>query len=402
MNLPTLDNADARRIFMDRHALLETPSGPAKGDALLDLITRLGFVQIDSINTMARAHDLILFSRRPSYRPKALKRLYEQDRALFEHWTHDAAVIPMAFYPWWRMRMQRDASDLMKKWRLWRRDGFEAQFQTVLTHIRDTGPCCSADVGKSEKKGSGGWWDWHPSKTALEYLWMTGALTVVRRDGFRKVYDLTERVIEDSRRNDVPDEAQTIDWCCNTALDRLGFATPGELCRFWRHITPAEAKSWADQELQLGKVIEVGIQQNDGSVRKMLARPELLSDRALEHSPTNRIRVLSPFDPMLRDRTRAQKLFGFDYKIEIFVPEPKRKYGYYVFPILQGDRLIGRVDMKADREGDVLHVRAVWPEPKVRWGKARTSAFEAEADRLTRLAGVSRVTFADDWLRAPN
>lgn len=401
MSLPQIDNATARRIFMDRHALLEPPSGLAKGPALLDLITRLGFVQLDSINTLARAHDLILFSRRASYRPKALKNLYERDRMLFEHWTHDASVVPMAFYPWWRMRMQRDAEELMKRWRLWRRDGFEAQFQTVLHHIRDTGPCCSADVGKDEKKGSGGWWDWHPSKTALEYLWMTGALTVVRRDGFRKVYDLTERVIENSRRNDVPTTEETIDWCCNAALDRLGFATPGELCRFWRHITPAEAKIWADAAQARGDIIEISVVQADGSTRKLLARPDVQHDPAVDQAPTNRLRLLSPFDPMLRDRKRAHKLFGFDYTIEIFVPEAKRTYGYYVFPMLQGDRLVGRVDMKADRDADALHVRAVWPEPKVRWGKGRIAAFEAEADRLTRLAGVSQISFADDWLRAP-
>lgn len=385
---------------MDRHALLEAPQGPAQGQDLLDLITRLGFVQLDSINTVARAHDLILYARRPKYRPKDLKRLYESDRGLFEHWTHDASTIPMAFYPYWRMRMQRDAEVLKKRWRLWRREGFEQQFQSVLTHIRDTGPCSSADVGKDEKKGSGGWWDWHPSKTALEYLWMTGALSVVRRDGFRKIYDLTERVIDQAQRNDGPSDADTIDWCCSAALDRLGFATSGELTKFWRHVTSAEARDWAQRALANGDVIEIEVQQSIGKPRRMLARPDILDDPAIGMKPTQRVRVLSPFDPMLRDRTRAQKLFGFDYTIEIFVPEPKRQYGYYVFPILQGDRLVGRVDMKAQRDADRLHVRAVWPEPGVRWGAARIKAFEGEAQRLTRLAGVSELTWTKDWLRA--
>ena len=169
-----LENRAARRVFLDRHALLETPQGAASGDALLDLIKRLGFVQLDSINTVARAHDLILFSRRPRYRPADLKRLYETDGALFEHWTHDAAIIPMEYYPWWHMRRQRDAATLRGRWRDWRRDGFEAQFDAVLDQIRVQGPLSSSDVGKDEKKGSGGWWDWHPSKTALEYLWRSG------------------------------------------------------------------------------------------------------------------------------------------------------------------------------------------------------------------------------------
>ncbi len=382
---------------MDRHALAETPQGPAQGDALLDLITRLGFVQLDSINTVARAHDLILFARRPRYRPKDLKRLYEGDRGLFEHWTHDASVIPMAFYPWWHLRRQRDAELLRKQWRLWRREGFEAQFDAVLQRIAQQGPCCASDVGEGEARGSGGWWDWHPSKTALEYLWRTGALTVIGRESFRKRYDLAERVIDESLRAHQPETAETIDWCCRAALDRLGFATHGELAAFWDHISPAEAKSWCDAALTRGDIIPIEVEDVDGGTRKCVARPDLPDLKPA--APTPRLRVLSPFDPALRDRKRAARLFGFDYRIEIFVPEAKRTYGYYVFPILEGDRLVGRVDMKAHRDRDVLHVRALWPEQGVRWGKGRVARFEAEVQRMTRLAGVTNVSFEADWLR---
>lgn len=398
MSLPRLDNKAARAVFLDRHALAEPPAGPAKGAALLDLITRLGFVQLDSINTVARAHDLILFSRRPRYRPDDLHRLYCQGGTLFEHWTHDASVIPMAFYPWWRMRMQRDAQALMQRWRNARRDGFEAQFQEVLTHIRDHGPCGTSDVGTEEKKGSGGWWDWHPSKTALEYLWRSGALTVVGRQGFRKRYDLTERVIENAHRNDVPGEADTIEWCMSAALDRLGFATSGELAAFWAHVTTAEARDWCAMALLHGEIVEIEVEAADGSTRKCFARPDLTDAPAPRIQATERMRVLSPFDPALRDRKRAKRLFDFDYTIEIFVPEAQRKYGYYVFPLLQGDRIVGRVDMKAQRDRDTLMVRALWPEPGVRWGKGRVAAFESELDRVRRLAGVEQVTFEPGWL----
>jgi uncharacterized protein len=225
MTKQRLSNAAARRIFLDRHALLETPQGEANSPALLALIERLGFVQLDSINTVARAHDLILFARKPRYRPDNLKRLYERDTGLFEHWTHDAAVIPLSYYPQWQMRRTRDAVRLQKQWRTDRRDGFEAQLQTVLDHIRDTGACRSTDVGQGEKRGSGGWWDWHPSKTALEYLWRSGALHVVGRENFQKRYDLTERALDPKiwAANTMPSKAQTIDWCCAGALDRLGF-----------------------------------------------------------------------------------------------------------------------------------------------------------------------------------
>ena len=398
-----LDNRQARRLFLDRHALAEAPSGEAQGAALLNLIERLGFVQIDSINTLARAHDLILFSRRRRYRPEALKRLHEADRAVFEHWTHDAAVVPMQFYPWWQLRRERDAEKLRRQWRNWRRDGFEARFKDVLDRIRDEGPLCAADVGTDEKRGSGGWWDWHPSKTALEYLWRSGALAIVGRDGFRKKYDLAERVIDEALREHPlhPEHTEaTIDWCCSGALDRLGFATPGELARFWDHVTVDEAKAWCARQEAEGRLRPVEIESAHGPARLAHARPDIASDPALEAEPTAGLRVLSPFDPALRDRQRAARLFGFDYRIEVFVPEARRRYGYYVFPILEGCRIVGRADMKAFREEDVLRVRALWPEPGVRWGKRRHAAFEAELARLLHLAGVARVAFENGWLRA--
>jgi uncharacterized protein YcaQ len=386
----SLTNSQARRVFLDRHHLSETPQGVGKGDDLLGVIDRLGFVQLDSINTVARAHDLILFARRP------------RDRALFEHWTHDAAVVPMAFYPYWHLRRQRDAEKLQKQWRNGRRDGFESQLQAVLDQIRAEGPCSSSDVGRGEKRGSGGWWDWHPSKTALEYLWRSGALAVVGREGFRKRYDLTERVLETHLVDtaNAPDPEQTIDWCCDQALARLGFATHGELAAFWAHISPAEALKWCKGELTAGRLEQVQITGADGTAKPAFARPGLDEDPALALAPTSRLRVLSPFDPALRDRKRAERLFGFEYRIEVFVPEAKRSYGYYVFPILQGDRLVARVDMKAFRDQDVLRVRALWPEAKIRWGAGRIAAFEAELERLKKLAGVSTVAFEDGWLRA--
>ncbi|MES0862131.1 crosslink repair DNA glycosylase YcaQ family protein [Ruegeria sp. SCPT10] len=403
MALRQLDNRTARAIFMDRHALAEPPAGRSKGADLLELIQRLGFVQLDSINTVARAHDMILFSRRPSYRSGNLKRLYERDRALFEHWTHDAAVIPMEYYRHWHLRFLRDADLLKSRWKNWRRDGFEQQFETVLTHIRDHGAVSSSDVGKDEKKGSGGWWDWHPSKTALEFLWRSGALTVVGRDGFQKRYDLTERVIETHLcPGQHPCDAEaTVDWLCNAALDRLGFATSGEIAAFWDTVSPAEAKDWCAKALQSGVLEEIEIACVDGRMRKLFARPDLTDDLADLPRPTGRMRVLSPFDPMLRDRNRAERLFGFHYRIEVFVPEAKRTYGYYVFPLLEGDKLIGRIDMKAHRDAGELRVRALWPERTIRWSDARTGRLEAELDRVRRFAGLDLVSFAQDWLKKP-
>lgn len=397
-----LDNRTARRLFLDRHALLEQPSGPAKGADLLALITRLGFVQLDSINTVARAHDVILYSRRPSYRPRNLTRLYAAG-GLFEHWTHDAAVIPMQFYPQWHLRFERDAALLKARWKNWRRDAYEAQFATVLQHIRDHGPVSSSDVGKDEKKGSGGWWDWHPSKTALEFLWRSGALAVTGRQGFRKIYDLTERVVDEGlHAGHLPcDEAATVGWLCNAALERLGFATPGELAAFWDTASPAEAKAWCAAEEQAGRLQRIEVMQADGQPRGCFARPGTADAAAGLGPAPGRMRVLSPFDPALRDRKRAERLFGFHYRIEVFTPAAKRKYGYYVFPVLEGDRIAGRIDMKAQRDRGALAVTAFWPERGIRWSPARSARLEAELDRVRRFAGLETVRFADGWLREP-
>lgn len=399
MTLACLDNRTARKVFLDRHALAEQPTGPARGEALLGLIHRLGFVQLDSINTVARAHDLTLFARRQTYRPRNLKRLYENDRALFEHWTHDAAMIPMEFYPHWHLRFRRDAEKLKKQWKNWRRSGFEDRFDQILTHIRDYGPVCSSDVGKDEKKSNGGWWDWHPSKTALEYLWRSGALTVIGRDGFQKRYDLTERVIDTP--TDVPDQEQSIDWLCSEALDRLGFATSGEIAAFWATVTPQEAKDWCERAVGTGELVSVNVACCDGKLRRNYARPDILDQADNAPAPPQRIRVLSPFDPALRNRDRTQRLFGFHYRIEIFVPEAKRKFGYYVFPLLEGDRLIGRIDMKADRNSGKLCIKAVWPEPGVRWSDARNKRLTAELDRVRRFAELDEMEFAEGWLQNP-
>ena len=398
-NTLRISNTDARHLFLERHGLSAAPSGPAHGTHLANVIHDLGFVQLDSINTVARAHDLILFSRRPRYRPKMLERAYKVDGAFFEHWTHDAAVIPMAFYPWWALRRRRDAELLKSRWSNWRRDGFLEQFQPVLDQIKDQGPVCAAQVGDGEKRGSGGWWDWHPSKTALEFLWRSGALAVVHRKGFQKYYDLTERVIEETLIDHIPDEEETIDWCCRNALARLGFATHGEIAAFWDHISPAEAKAWVERAAQAGEVIPAEVEAVDGSWRLVWVLAE--SDHAASGPPPSRLRILSPFDPALRDRARAERLFGFRYRIEIFVPEAKREYGYYVFPMLEGDRIVGRIDMKAFRADDVLRVKAVWPEQGVKFGKGRTEALEAELHRMLPLAGVSRFEFENGWKRAP-
>ncbi len=395
--MPTLiPNLDARRVFLDRHALAEAPVGPASGQALHDLIGRIGFVQVDSINTVARAHDMILWSRRQSYRPGNLRRLLERDRSLWEHWTHDASILPVRLHGVWQHRFARDAERLHANWRRWFRDGYEAQFDTILNRIAKDGPVGTGDVGEGEVRGKGGWWDWHPSKTALEWLWRTGQVAITRREGFRKIYDLTERVIPEQHRTPVPQEL-VIDWALSSALDHLGFATSGELAAYWNAVSPEASRDWCRTALAQGAIIEVEVEGASGQRRRSFARPATLEETPPE--PPSRMRILSPFDPALRDRKRAEFLFGFHYRIEVFVPEPQRTFGYYVFPVLQGDRLIGRIDAKAFRDAGALRVKAFWPEAGVRLTKVRLAKLEGELARLARFAGCERVEFLDGWQR---
>ena len=398
MALPLIPNAVARRIFLQRHALGEQPSGPAQGKALAVLIDRIGFVQVDSINTVERAHHMILWSRRQTYQPQALKRLLERDRALWEHWTHDASILPVALYGHWKHRFNRDRTRLVERWTGWQRNGFHEKFDEVLARVQDHGPVTSAEVGEGEVRGKGGWWDWHPSKAALEYLWRVGELSVTRRDGFRKIYDLTERVIPEASRLSVHDQDETVNWASASALDRLGFATSGELAAYWGLISPEDAKRWCRAELAAGRLVEAEVEGHDGRRRVCVLWPATLAETPPD--PPTRLRILSPFDPALRDRKRAEHLFGFRYRIEVFVPEPKRTFGYYVFPVLEGARLIGRIDAKAFRDAGALRVAAFWPEPGQRIGRSRQTRLETELGRLARFAGCDSVELLPGWERA--
>ncbi len=399
MTLPLLRNGDARRLFLHRHALAEPPTGSARGADLLALIRRLGFVQVDSINTVERAHHMILWSRRQGYRPEHLRPLLERDRTLFEHWTHDASIIPADYLPHWRLRFARAEARIRQSWTTWQGDAFHARIGDVLAHVRATGPVGTGDVGEGEQRSKGGWWEWHPSKTALEYLWHTGVLSVCHRRGFAKMFDLTERIFPDAVAGNGPAPRDTIDWACDAALDRLGFATSGEIAAFWRLVTPDEAKAWCADALSRGAIAEIAVESADGTPRRSYARPGTVEAAASLSPPPGRVRILSPFDPALRDRNRTERLFGFFYRIEVFVPEAKRQYGYYVFPVLEGDRLIGRIDLKCRRADATLAVAAFWPQQGVTMTAGRTDRLMAELDRLGRFTSCPAVAFADGWLR---
>jgi uncharacterized protein YcaQ len=395
-----ISNKEARHLLLYVYGLSLTPPKPLTPPALLQLIEHIGFVQVDSINTVERAHHMILFARNQTYRPQQLTHLLEHERSVFENWTHDAAMIPTGFYAYWKPRFARERERLRTLWRRWHRQGFEEHIEQVLYHIRVNGPVMARDLGTEQKKRAEGWWDWHPSKTALEYLWRCGDLAITRRNGFQKVYDLAERVIPATVHvTGTPCREAVVDWACRSALERLGVATPKDIAGFWAAVSAAEAQAWCKRHLGNG-VEPITVAYADGSPPRQLFVLSDLAERLKEiPPPPRRLRFLSPFDPLIRDRLRALRIFDFDYRIEVFVPEMQRRYGYYVFPVLQGDRFIGRIDMKHRRQEGKLLVTRLWLEPGQRLTPGRKHDLDKALEHLRQFIGANAVTFADDSLQ---
>ncbi|MEI9996257.1 MAG: crosslink repair DNA glycosylase YcaQ family protein [Rhizomicrobium sp.] len=384
-----ISNAQARALILARHGLSgERQAGGAA--AIAPLIRKLGYVQLDSIKIIERAHHHILHSRHGGYRPRHLERLQARTPALFEHWTHDSSLIPLEHYPHWRHRFAKSKANVAA-WR--ERFGDDRVLKTVRDHVEAHGPSLARDFAHLGGR-TGPWWGWGPAKAALEYLWRIGELAVLERNGFEKVYDLAERAIPKSLRDGRPTRLQTLDWAHNAALDRLGAGTARMIADFWGHASIPEAAKWIEGERRAGRLIDVTLEGAPGKRGfQAVARPDIAAETARLPVPTSRLRVLSPFDPVLRDRARAERIFGFDYTIEIFVPGPKRTYGYYVFPLLEGARFVGRIDMKAERAADRLAVKALWLEPRLSLSAARRAKLERALERQARLGGVRDILF---------
>jgi uncharacterized protein YcaQ len=390
----TLSNSQARQLFLYVQGLSEPLQRRFTPHDLYDLIVRLGFVQVDSIRTVERAHHLTLLARSARYRPDMLRTLLEDERLLFENWTHDAAVIPVPWYPYWQHRFAQVRAHFAQRASWQRRLGPDAShvLERVRQRVQQQGPVMAKDFADPREPGVGAWWGWGPSKTALEYLWRTGELAIYQRRHFQKVYDLEERVIPAPYLSRTPSRQDYIDWACRTALERLGFATPSELAAFWAAISHLEARAWCEQRVGMA-VLRATVASADGSPpRQVYARHDLAElVRGMPAAPS-RVRFLSPFDPVLRDRRRTRCLFNFDYRFEAFVPEQQRQYGYYVLPMLERDRLIGRIDLKCERRTRTLVVKGMWFEAGVRRTKARDRRIAEELERYSTFVG------ADTWV----
>jgi uncharacterized protein len=401
MSVPAISNAAARRLFLARHCLSQPRRSRFSAAALLAQIDALGFVQVDSINTVERAHHMILHARNHNYRPHQLARLHERDALVFENWTHDAAILPTRLFPYWMRVFERRQESLHGRFHRYHGPAFAEKQQEVLAKIAANGPMMARQFEDRPDPDSEKWgWNWHPSKAALEFLWRTGGLVVARRDGFQKVYDLPQNVIPGYAALRSVSDAELVDWACASALERLGFASPGEIAAFWDVISPQEAAEWCRSQPP-SLLMEVRCEPAEAGQpgRKAFMSPETYETLSDLPMPPAGIRALSPFDPVIRDRRRTNLLFGFDYRIEIFVPAAKRRYGYYVFPLLEGDRFIGRVDMKRERDSGTLVAAALWLEPRLRLTPLRRSRLERALYDLAAFAGLSDVSFSNGFLR---
>ncbi|MCG8589831.1 MAG: winged helix DNA-binding domain-containing protein [Proteobacteria bacterium] len=391
-----------RRLFLGRQGIAPVRPGFDKA-RLAELVERLGYVQVDSINVVERAHHLILFAREPRYRRELLAELLERDRRLFEHWTHDASILPVSYFPHWRHRFEDASAGLARRY-LKKRLGRDPKklLDAVRKRIRREGPLRSRDFESDGSVKRGPWWSWTQEKSALEYLWHSGELGISHRDDFQKVYDRIENVVPARERRRRIGREASIAWKCREAVTRLGAATPAEIAAFWGSFSLTDARAWVEVEEKAGRLIPVAIETADGSKpRTRMARPDFLESLEAAPRAPRGMRLLSPFDPVIRDRKRTAWLFGFHYRIEVFVPAAQREYGYYVMPILEGDRLTGRIDLKTHRETSHLEVKGLWWEPGVAVTAARKEALRRCLDRLARFVGVREVrSLGAAWRKA--
>ncbi len=380
-------NRDFRRMLIGLNGLTRSPADATRGaERVRRTVQRLGFVQVDSVSAVARAHHHILFTRTPGYRRQALHRSLEADRTLFENWTHDAAILPVESFPVWKRYSERMRNfEVHGNYRRYFSMVGKRDIKQVLDRVEKNGPLKSRELGS--RKCKNGWGKNFPSptvaKVVMELLWRTGELAVTRRDKREKVYDLTERVIPAVHYKKTVSTRGYADWMCREALMRLGAGTPSQIALFFHGLSTQEATAWCRR--RLGKeVVEVCVESANGSkAASCFALASVVEN--IEELPTapRRLRLLNPFDPLIHDRKRTQKVFGFDFALEIFVPAAKRKYGYYVLPILEGERFTGRIDVKADRKLGRLNVLGLWWEPGVKVTPARKRGLERELEKLT-------------------
>jgi uncharacterized protein len=342
---------EARRIALAATGFGQAKSTSVSGWAAQNKeLKRLHLLQIDSVNVLTRSHYLPLFSRLGNYDRAALDKrtLAHNNRAAFECWAHEASLVRMELHPLMRWRMNRalDGDGIYNSMASFARDE-KAYLKNVLKFVASHGPTAQSDL-PDKSKGEGGWWGWSKGKTALETLFAQGLLTTAKRESFERFYDLPERVIpSDIIAMPTPSERDSKLQLMNLSGQALGIGTAFDLRDYFRLKGP-------DAERALSDAVEAGYLKPitvDGWKAQAFIHRDAKLPRKIEGAA-----LVTPFDPICWDRKRAERLFSFHYRIELYTPQPKRKFGYYVLPFLMGESFAGRVCLKADREAETLRV----------------------------------------------
>ncbi|AVE07910.1 winged helix-turn-helix domain-containing protein [Pseudomonas palleroniana] len=324
-----------------------------KATHLNRLIERLGVLQIDSVNALVRSHYLPLFSRLGNYSPSILEQAawsQGRRRSLFEYWGHEASLLPMALYPLlrWRMERARQGQGIYAQMARFGREQ-QATIQRVLRTVEQQGALGAGSLSTREER-AGPWWDWSEEKHALEWLFAAGLVTVAGRRGFERLYDLPERVIPGEVLRASVDEAQAQRSLLLHSATALGVATEKDLRDYFR-LDPADSRKRLAELVEEGQLLTCRVQ---GWKAAAYCLPEPKVPRKVAASA-----LLSPFDSLIWERSRTERLFDFRYRLEIYTPQDKRVYGYYVLPFLHHERIAARVDLRAERANGQLAVHAV-------------------------------------------
>ena len=353
-----LSVAAARRVALAAQGFGAKPPAAVNSGHLRRTVERLSLHQIDSVNVLVRAHYLPAFSRLGSYDRSLLDRSAwgpKSKRGLFEYWAHEASLLPLGLHPLlrWRMAEAERGEIGWKHLRTYARE-HRKEAEAVLERIRSEGPLAASDF--EQGRSQSGWWAWGETKRALEWLFWSGLITTaIRKPSFERVYDLPERVIPPAvLAVPTPAPADAKRALVERAAQALGIATATDLRDYFR-LDPQSARTAITELLDDGVLVPVAV----GGWKQ----PALLHRDARIPRRTRAQALLAPFDPLVWERSRTERLFGFRYRIEIYTPAHKRVHGYYVLPFLLDERLVARVDLKADRQNSRLLVRKVTWEP---------------------------------------
>ena len=367
--MSTLSIDEARKIVLEAQGLTKSSAESAGKGASLKVIERLGYVQIDTISVVERAHHHVFWTRNNEYQPEDLGRLMAE-KSVFEYWSHAASILPMKDFRFSLPRKKLYASG--KKH--WGSDlgGQKKIRNKILSTIKEEGPKASKDFEEEVRGKKSGWWDWKPQKQVLEQLFMEGQLMVRQRQGFQKIYDLPSRVLPSNLDMSFPSEKEMAKYLVEIALKAHGIIRVEEIS-YLRSKQRALVEMVTQEMLKSGELIEVKVE----SIHKpYFARPRFTKDLDSLQIRSG-FQFLSPFDNQIIQRRRLKELFNFDYSIECYLPEGKRKFGYFSLPIMESGQFVGRMDAKAHRLNKELEMKSVHFESS----KWKLSEFKILAQR---------------------